>query len=197
MKLYKRCDCEDARCDHHYWYRFSLHRRDHRGSTHTANRDLAHRISIKRQGQTLESHEKLRKPKTVKLSEHANAYAEWAEKTNRSSLLKDRRVLKGFLETIGDRPLDEITPFHVERWKTLRAKEVSQSSVNRELNVIRGRGRMGPAHRLADENRQALPRRQRAHARAVTRRDQAPARILSAGAWTDCAHDPGEPSTAL
>ena len=139
MKLYKRCDCDaDARCDHHYWYRFTLHRREHRGSTHTANRDLANRIAIKRQGQTLETHEKLRKLKTVKLSEHATAYAEWAEKTNRSSLLKDRRVLKGFQETVGDRPLDEITAFHVERWKTLRAKEVSQSSVNRELNVIRG-----------------------------------------------------------
>jgi integrase len=34
--------------------------------------------------------------------------------------------------------VDEITPFHVERWRTLRAKEVRQSSVNRELNVIRG-----------------------------------------------------------
>jgi hypothetical protein len=139
MKLYKRCDCApDARCDHHYWYRFSLHRREHRGTTHTANRELANRIAIKRQAQTLETHEKLRKLKSVKLSEHVDAYANWAEKTNRSSLLKDRGVLKGFLATVGDRALDEITAFHVERWKTQRAKDVSQSSVNRELNVIRG-----------------------------------------------------------
>jgi integrase len=94
--------------------------------------------AIKRQAQTLETHEKLRKLKSVKLSEHVDAYADWAEKTNRSSLLKDRRVLKGFLATVGDRALDEITAFHVERWKTMRAKDVSQSSVNRELNVIRG-----------------------------------------------------------
>jgi integrase len=61
-----------------------------------------------------------------------------AEKTNRSALRKDRRVLTQFVTTIGDRFLDEITAFHVERWKTLRARDVARSSVNRELNVIRG-----------------------------------------------------------
>ena len=55
MKLYKRCDCApDARCDHHYWYRFSLHRREHRGTTRRASRELGNRIAIKRQAQTLE-----------------------------------------------------------------------------------------------------------------------------------------------
>src|SRR6266581_1828064 len=54
---------------------------------------------------------------------------------------------------------------------------------------------MGPLDRLANEKRQALPRRQPAHARAVARRDQAPARILSAS--TDRENDPGKPSAAL
>jgi len=46
MMLFKRCGCDaNARCEHPYWYRFWLHRREHRGSTHTANRDLAHRIA--------------------------------------------------------------------------------------------------------------------------------------------------------
>lgn len=88
--------------------------------------------------ESLETREKLRKPKSIKLSEHVKSYAEWAEKTNRSALRKDRRVLTQFMATIGDRSLDEITAFHVERWKTLRARDVAQSSVNRELNVIRG-----------------------------------------------------------
>jgi len=139
MNLFKRCSCgEDVRCDHPYWYRFWLHRREHRGSTHTPNRELANRIAIKRQNDALEQREKLHKLKPIKLSEHVKAYADWAEKTNRSSIRKDRRVLNHFVETIGDRDLDEITAFHVERWKTLRAKDVMQSSVNRELNVIRG-----------------------------------------------------------
>jgi len=139
MKLFKRCTCDgDGRCVHPYWYRFWLHRREHRGSTHTPNHDLAKRIAIKRQNEALETREKLRKPKAIKLSEHVKTYADWAEKTNRSALRKDRRVLTQFVATIGDRFLDEITAFHVERWKTLRAKDVAQSSVNRELNVIRG-----------------------------------------------------------
>ena len=139
MKLFKRCACNgDGRCEHPYWYRFWLHRREHRGSAHTANHELAKRIAIKRQNEALERREKLRKPKAIKLSEHVKAYADWAEKTNRSALRKDRRVLTQFVDTVGDRFLDEITAFHVERWKTLRAKEVAQSSVNRELNVIRG-----------------------------------------------------------
>ncbi len=141
MKLFKRCGCNThPRCEHPYWYRFWLHRHEHRGSTHTANRDLAHRIAIKRQGHTLEDHEKLRKIQAPNLSEHTKSYADWAGKTNRSSLLKDPRVLKGFLATVGDRPLDEITAFHVERWKTLRARQVSRSSVNRERSITCARG---------------------------------------------------------
>ena len=139
MKLFKRCTCDgESRCEHPYWYRFWLHRREHRGSTHTANHDLARRIAIKRQNESLEMREKLRKPRAIKLSEHVKTYADWAEKTNRSALRKDRRVLRQFVATVGDRFLDEITAFHVERWKTLRAREVARSSVNRELNVIRG-----------------------------------------------------------
>lgn len=119
MKLYKRCDCEaDAGCDHHYWYRFSLHRREHRGSTYTANRDLANRIAIKRQGQTLETHEKLRKLKTVKLSEHATAYAEMgredepqlaAERSSRPERLSgdDRRSAAGRDHGVPRRALED------------------------------------------------------------------------------------------
>jgi hypothetical protein len=132
VKLFKRCTCGgESRCEHPYWYRFWLHRREHRGSTHTANHDLARRIAIKRQNESLETREMLRKPKPIKLSEHVKAYADWAEKTNRSALAKDRRVLTQFAATIGDRFLDDITAFHVERWKTLRSKDVAQSSVNR------------------------------------------------------------------
>src|SRR5262249_21283328 len=45
-------------------------------------------------------------PKTegaIKLSEHVKTYAEWAEKTNRSAVRKDRRVLTQFVDMVGDR----------------------------------------------------------------------------------------------
>src|SRR5262249_46783584 len=48
-------------------------------------------------------------------------------------------VLDALREVVGaDRPIREITPFHIERWKQARAKEVNRSTVNRELNIVRG-----------------------------------------------------------
>ena len=59
--------------------------------------------------------------------------------SDRSALLKDRRLLKGFQDTTGDRPLDETTAFHVERWKTLRATEAWNAS----HITCSGHGRLG------------------------------------------------------
>ncbi len=39
---------------------------------------------------------------------------------------------------VGDRRLGDFSPFHIERWKTARAKEVKPATVNRELNIVRG-----------------------------------------------------------
>ena len=39
---------------------------------------------------------------------------------------------------MGDKRLDQVGPFDIERWKATRAKQVRQSTVNRELNIIRG-----------------------------------------------------------
>jgi integrase len=51
---------------------------------------------------------------------------------------KDRRVLADFLAVTGDRDLAGVSVFAIEQWKTTRAESVSRSTVNRELNVIRG-----------------------------------------------------------
>src|SRR5258708_16233590 len=34
--------------------------------------------------------------------------------------------------------MTEVSPFHIERWKRECAEKVSQSTVNRELNIVRG-----------------------------------------------------------
>src|SRR5207249_6864115 len=65
------------------------------------------------------------------------AYVAHTAKTNRSAY-KDAAVLQGFMESVGDRLITEISPFHIERWKRERAGDVSRSTVNRELNIIRG-----------------------------------------------------------
>ena len=106
-------------------------------STRTANHQLAERIASKRRIAVLEGREGLRRPKPIKLSEHVKAYVAHTLKTNRSSD-KDQRVLDRFVESVGDRLITDVSPFHVERWKRERADDVSQSTVNRELNIVRG-----------------------------------------------------------
>ena len=179
MNLFKRCSCgDDVRCDHPYWYRFWLHRREaHRGSTHTANRELANRIAIKRQNETLEDREKLRKLKPTKLSEHVKAYADWAEKTNRSSIRKDRRVLNHFVETIGDstpRRSVRVSYRTLEDVASERRHAVKrQSRVERDPRLLLPRRRLGAADRLTDENGEALPSRQYPYTHPVAGGDQA------------------------
>jgi integrase len=138
MKLYKRCDCsETAKCRHKFWYVFKLRGRRYRGSTFTANHQLADRIAHKRRTEALEHREGFRAPKPVKLSEHIKAYVAHTAKANVSSN-KDQRVLDALVSSVGDRPISDVSPFHIERWKRTRADAVSLSSVNRELNIVRG-----------------------------------------------------------
>jgi site-specific recombinase XerD len=97
----------------------------------------SNRIATKTKSDLLEGKEFPYRRKTIKLSELIPTYVAWAEKTNRSSKLKDKRVLDEFLDSIGDRRLGEVKSFDIERWKTAKGKDVEKSTVNRELNVIR------------------------------------------------------------
>lgn len=138
MKLFKRCACaEPAKCRHAYHFRFKLYRRRHVGTTKTANYQLAERIASRYRNDVLEGRAGLKQPKPVLLSEHIKTYIAHTAKTNRSSN-KDQRVLDRFAVSVGDRHLADISAFHIERWKRERAEEVSRSTVNRELNIIRG-----------------------------------------------------------
>jgi site-specific recombinase XerD len=74
----------------------------------------------------------------VLLSKHVENYVAYTAQANATSY-KDRAVLDALREMVGaDRPIREVTPFHIERWKQARAKEVSRPTVNRELNISRG-----------------------------------------------------------
>lgn len=44
-------------------------------------------------------------------------------------------MLARLLKEVGERRVKEVLPFHLEKWKAARAKEVSQATVNRELNI--------------------------------------------------------------
>jgi integrase len=138
MNLFKRCDCADPRrCRHPFWFLYRLNRQRYRESTHTANRTLAGRIADKHRLATLEGRQGLQRRAPVRLSDHIQAYVQHTAKTNRTAY-KDRAVLDTLLASAGDRSLEDVSPFHVERWKQERAEDVSQSTVNRELNIVRG-----------------------------------------------------------
>lgn len=135
--LYKRCDCEaPEKCKHTWIYRFELNGVQYRKSTKTSNRNLADKLETKRRAAILENRE-LPNLKPVRLSVHITAYCTHT-KTANVTHYKDAAVLDRFRDVVGDRQLLEITPFHFDRWKTERSKKVSRSTVNREMNILRG-----------------------------------------------------------
>ena len=98
---------------------------------------LPKRIASRRHTEALEGKEGLRRKPAPLLSAHVKSYLEWTAKAHRTQE-KSERVLKEFAEFIGEKRLDQVTTFDIERWKTARAAEVARSTVNRELNVVRG-----------------------------------------------------------
>ena len=136
MNLYKRCRCKGG-CKHPWWYRFRFKGRERRGSTYTANKTLASQVAAKRRTETLTGDQDIRRAPAPRLSAHVEVYAEWTQARNRTGG-KDPDVLARFLTVVGDKRLDKVTAFDVEKWKTRRAKQVKKSTVNRELNIVRG-----------------------------------------------------------
>ena len=85
----------------------------------------------------LAGQEGLRRKPRPKLSKQIPVYTDWTANTNRTGS-KDPAILQRFLSVVGDKRLDQVGAFDIERWKTKRVKQVRESTVNRELNIIRG-----------------------------------------------------------
>lgn len=135
--LFKRCTCTaPARCKHVYHYEIEIHRKRYRRSTKTANRAVAHRIMERRRLAILDGTDAADAP-TVTLKQHCTTYCTYTSKTNRTAY-KDAAVLEKLQAVVGALNLEGVTAFHIEKWKMARASEVSQSTVNRELNIVRG-----------------------------------------------------------
>jgi integrase len=88
------------------------------------------------------------------VTEHYEPWAKAQRKTGAEQTARLRSVFGDALDTL---VLSEITPFHVERWRTARLKAgISASTVNRDLNVLRAALRLAKqwkllsAHPLAD-----------------------------------------------
>jgi site-specific recombinase XerD len=145
MNLFKRCDCTDnCRCP--LWYRFRHEGREYRGSTRTSNHNNAQRVANRRYNNVLEG-QPLRRRSPVKVSALIRSCLAHIEKEHRT-VNKAGRVLERFLVFVGDRRAADISVFQVEKWKLARVKDVGPSTVNRELNIIKGLFRRAVAWNL-------------------------------------------------
>jgi integrase len=134
--LYKRCEHDWPKCRCAYWYEFVLHGERYRRSTRTANRQTADRIEQRRRIAILDGKdEEPGKPYSLKklIEDYTDVVNE-----EHATAEKSIRVMTAFLAAIGDEPVKKISPFTISKWKLARAKDVSQSTVNREMNVLRG-----------------------------------------------------------
>ena len=103
-----------------------------------ANRQLAERVAQNKRTKAIERIEGIAEVPDVLLSKLVESYVGHTEQAH-ATAYKNLAVLNALREIVGaDRPIREITSFHFERWKQARSKDVSRSTVNRELNIIHG-----------------------------------------------------------
>jgi len=136
MSLYRRGQT--------WWFKFKYHGGTFRESTGQTNQRKAAAVELKRHAEILDKGVGLVTRAAPRLSVHIARYLEWAAGDHpATAATKDAKVLPTLLAAIGDRPLDAIGPFDVERWRTARLKVVSKSrplsrsTVNRELTIVR------------------------------------------------------------
>jgi integrase len=136
--LCKRCACADkSRCLHPYWYEFTIRGKRYKKTTSTKDKRLAGQLESQERAKVLERRAGLAEPDLVLLKTHVDDYLKYTAQHNSTSY-KDTIVLANFLEVVGNQPLPDVTAFQIQKWMIKRANVVSRSTVNRELNIIRG-----------------------------------------------------------
>jgi integrase len=136
--LYKRCSCPIRyRCSHPFWYEFELRGERHRGTTRTADRRFAERIRTKRRNGVIAKHEGVSPPDRPTLPALIRDYGDVTQGEHKT-WKKTCAVLRSFELFARGRALEQIDAFAIEQWRAKRVAQVSRSTANREMNVIRG-----------------------------------------------------------
>jgi integrase len=66
-------------------------------------------------------------------------YTPWAVAQRKTGSEQAARLTAAFGPALNDLPLDQVSAFHIERWRSARLKAgIAASTVNRDLNVLRG-----------------------------------------------------------
>jgi len=101
-------------------------------------KQLAEQVLAKRKAEVAENRflDKLEEPPQICFRDFASKYIEWCKANNRAVDTKIIRV-RHLTEYFQTKPLGDITSWHVEKYKAKRKQEVSESTVNKELTVLR------------------------------------------------------------
>lgn len=79
-----------------------------------------------------------KRQKVQKLQTALNAYVDWRETEGRSSIRKARHGAKALVASLGDIPLNKVSPFALERFKWDRQeKGAAPATVNRDLALFK------------------------------------------------------------
>ena len=104
-------------------------------SSYSSNRHDAEDLLAVRQSEVFRG--VFRRPVKITFGEFGKKYMEYA-KTNKRSWLRDEQMLKQLEQFFGtERDLREIRPVDIEKYKTSRREAVSDSTVNRELALLK------------------------------------------------------------
>ena len=69
-----------------------------------------------------------------------------------STLRLYRHTLRKFAEIIGDRPLNSVTPYHVDLFKAKRLQEVSPTKVNQDFRTLKAAFNRAVGYGMIDKN---------------------------------------------
>ncbi|MEX0998979.1 MAG: tyrosine-type recombinase/integrase [Thermodesulfobacteriota bacterium] len=140
MGVFKRTTKRNGK-KREYWYIDYVingkHKWESVGRVGVVSKSDAKRLFELRQSEILQG--KLRGSKNMVIpsfSDFAKEYLEYA-KGNKKSWDRDECALKSLVPFFGTHKLNEITPLHIEKYKLLRKKTVSQRTINIELSLLR------------------------------------------------------------
>lgn len=132
MGLFRRADSP------YWWYRIQLAHRVVTGSTNTPDKKLAERICLEKAHQLAEDeHLPSQRGKNTSFFWMCEQYLEKHAKVNKRSWRGDEINIRKLKEHFGDVPLANIRPQDVEVYKADRLGHVKESTVNRELALLK------------------------------------------------------------
>ena len=120
-----------------YWIDYFADGRRIRESTGSSNKKTAERCLQSRLGDVVQNKFNVAsKRPSPPFREFSKEYLEWA-KANKRSWDRDEIMIKNLMPTFGHLRLADTTPRLVETYKTKRATQVSKSTVNREVALLK------------------------------------------------------------